>query len=134
MKDDSHLYLDVEALRRRGWTESLVKRFLGGPDRWGAVAHWLNFTGKREYFLGRVEQAEASPEFQGAFQLSLRRRKVGKAAAAEFAAERAMTAGAVRRWARALSEDDLRRMEIVGRVADIFKDARGRGYRTPHKA
>jgi hypothetical protein len=75
MLDDGHLYLDVEVLRARGWTESMVKRFLGAPDRWGPVNHYANFTGKRLYFLDRVEQVEAAADFEAAFHPSLTRRK-----------------------------------------------------------
>jgi hypothetical protein len=134
MIDDTHLYLDIEALRRRGWTEALVAKFLGEEDRRVAVNHWLNFAGKRVYFLGRVEQAESSAAFQKAYLASLRRRRIDEAGAAEFMAQRARTAGAVRRWEESLSDDDRQTLEVLGRVGALFKEARRRGWRTPHKA
>jgi hypothetical protein len=134
MKDDSHLYLDIETLRRRGWTEALIKKFLGEPDRRIPVDHWANFTGKSVYFLGRVEGAESDAEFQTAFQKSLHRRRIDQAGVANFMAERAKTAGAVDQWANSMTEDDLRRMEVSKRIAEIFQEARARGFRTPHKA
>ena len=41
------LYLDIFNLQARGWTESLVKRFLGDPDTMLSVNHFSNYTGKR---------------------------------------------------------------------------------------
>src|ERR1035437_4435646 len=76
MKSDDHLYLDVEGLRQRGWIESLVRRFLGAPDRWAFVDHWANTRGKRSYFLERVQLAEALPEFHDAFLRSINRRNL----------------------------------------------------------
>jgi hypothetical protein len=134
MKDDSHLYLDVETLRRRGWTESLIEKFLVQPDKRIPVAHWANFTGKGVYFLGRVEEAEAGVGFQTAFEKSLRRRRINEAGVAKFMEERAKTTGAVDRWANSLTEDDLRVMDVIEQVAAIVREARARGFRTPHKA
>ena len=50
--NDDHLLLDVTRLFERGWTENLIKRYLISPDRIKAVDHWLNYQGKRCYFLG----------------------------------------------------------------------------------
>src|SRR5207248_5395511 len=71
MKGDAHLYLDVDALFQRGWTESLIRKYLGQPDRWETVNHWANFRGKRTYYLGRVETAEANSQFQRDYERSL---------------------------------------------------------------
>lgn len=60
MNNDYQVHLDVETLRSRGWTDALIERFLGAPDRFEPVDHSRNFTGKRVYFLERVELAETS--------------------------------------------------------------------------
>ncbi|MFN9881357.1 MAG: hypothetical protein ACK557_23035, partial [Planctomycetota bacterium] len=68
-------YLDVEELRERGWTETLIQKFLGAAQMWLGVAHWANFTGKRAWTVERVEITERKPKFIEAYQKSLRRRR-----------------------------------------------------------
>jgi hypothetical protein len=84
MKNDDHLYLDVVQLSERGWTETMVKRFLGAPDRWKPVDHYANWTGKRTFFLERIQTTEASPEFEYAFSRSIRRRRIKEEKHAQF--------------------------------------------------
>jgi len=134
MKNDDHLYLDVVSLSERGWTETLIRRFLGAPDRWEAVDHWANWTGKRTYFLERVQNAEDSSEFENAFSRSLCRRKISQKQLAEFTEQRAKDRNAVREWRESLTSEDKKTMESLNKVAEIFQEARQRGYRTPHKA
>jgi len=78
----------MQQLSERGWTDALVKRFLGEPDGWEPVNHWANWTGKRTYFLKRVQIAEASPEFEAAYRRSVLRRKLTEQKIAAFAEQR----------------------------------------------
>ena len=133
MINGDHLYLDVDDLSARGWTESLVRKFLGAPDRWEPVDHFRNYTGKRTYFLERIEAAEASDEFSGAYRSSLKRRKVDDAGEAAFRAAREETAGAVRSWREQLTPDDLKLVGLLDAAAGEVEEARARGYRTPHR-
>jgi hypothetical protein len=133
MSSDEHLYLDVLDLYGRGWTETLIRRFLGEPDWWKAVDHWKNYTGKRAYFLERVEAAEASAEFEAAYRASLKRRKIDPAEAAAFLVVREETAGAVQAWRKRLSPEDIRTRGILDAAARELQAARERGYRTPHR-
>jgi hypothetical protein len=98
MSSDWHLYLDSNQLAMRGWTASLIERFLGEADLWLPVNHWANWTGKRTYFLERVELAEASVEFRTEFERSARRRKLSKKQVAAIEKCRSETAGAVKQW------------------------------------
>ena len=137
MKNDEHLYLDVVELSERGWTETLIRRFLGAPDGWKAVNHWANWTGKRTYFLERVLNAEDSPEFADALSRSFRRRKISPSSQMELAhvtEKRAKDRNAVREWRESLTDEDRKIKETLNEVVEIFEEARRRGYRTPHKA
>lgn len=133
MKDDSHLYLDVFALQGRGWTETLVKRFLGKPDQWATVDHWANYAGKRTYFLERVQQAEKSESFCEAFSKSVRRRKLKMKVVSRFMKNRKSTENHVEEWRLSLTSDDIKSMEVIEKMTEIMEEARRRGYRTPHK-
>jgi hypothetical protein len=135
MIEDDHLYLDVKALASRGWTRSLVQRFLGAPDQWGPVAHWANFTGKRVYFLGRVEQAEASQDFQSAFRLSVARR-LDQRQQDLYSAERVRTQGAVAAWQAQMAAEtpaEREKRRLMERFVEALESARAAGLRTPHK-
>jgi hypothetical protein len=98
MRTDWHLYLDSNQLALRGWTASLIKRFLGEADLWMSVNHWLNRTGKRTFFLERVELAEASDEFRTEFEKSAWRRQLSRKQIAAIKKCRSQTAGAVKQW------------------------------------
>ena len=98
MSSDWHLYLDSNQLALRGWTASLIKRFLGDADLWLPVNHWANWKGKRTFFLERVKLAEASVEFRTEFERSARRRKLSKKQVAAIEKCRSETAGAVKQW------------------------------------
>ena len=86
--DDDCIWLDIFDLRKRGWTEALVNKFLGKPERWIPVNHFRNFTGKRAYFLPRVEKAERSSQFNKDFGASLKRRKLDAKTIGEIMANR----------------------------------------------
>ena len=57
-------------LLRRGWTHTLIKRFLPKPDGVMAVNHWANFRGQDTYDPDRVSALEHSEEFAQAFMRS----------------------------------------------------------------
>jgi hypothetical protein len=133
MINDDHLYLDVQDLYARGWTESLIRKFLGVPDRWKPVDHFRNYTGKRTYFLERIEVAEAADEFRHAYQSSLKRRGIGPDGQAAFRAAREETLGAVQAWRQQLAPKDLESLGILTAAAGELEAARKRGYRTPHR-
>ena len=44
---DDQLYIDIFDLQARGWSGSLVKRFLGDPDTMLSVNHFIKYAGKR---------------------------------------------------------------------------------------
>jgi hypothetical protein len=134
MKDDSHLYIDAEALRQRGWTDALIKRFLGAPDRWDPVDHWANYKGKCTYFLERVHYAENSGDFRDAFVKSIKRRKLGKKQVESFLLARKTTSSEVAKWRESLTGEDIKDMRIFDEVTKLFEEIRRRGYRTPHKS
>src|SRR6202035_2529527 len=65
-----------EDLLTRGWTRALIERSLEREDYWHAVDHFRNYAGKKMYQRRRVELTEASAEFEAAFMLSAKRRRL----------------------------------------------------------
>ncbi len=134
MLGDDHLFVDVEALRARGWTEALIAKFLGKADSMEPVSHWANLTGKRTYYLGRVQSAEASDAFMEAFRRSVARRKCDRQKVALFVKARSLNRDAVVEWEAKRTPEQVQQDSILSQAASMFSEARRRGYRTPHKA
>lgn len=60
----------------RGWTDALIRKYLGDHDRRDSVDHWANFTGRDMYWAVRVDMAEAMPDFDADFLISAKRRRL----------------------------------------------------------
>ena len=132
---ESHTNKDftVEDLLTRGWTRALIERFLEPEDYRNTVNHFLNYAGKKMYQRRRVELTEASAEFEAGFMLSAKRRRLSP----ERIDATCTRIRDLRESRDQLREGNIRvlsQQEIVFRnVADLFEQARARGYRTPHK-
>ncbi len=133
MSDTDRFYLDHVQLRARGWTRTMVERFLVRPDRWETVNYWANFKGKATYFVERVLLAEHSPAFKRAFEASARRRRLALQALTEIATTRALVDDDYRAWLKTVTPEDVQRMVALTEAARAFEQVRARGYRTPHK-
>ena len=133
MTNDEHLYLDHVQLRARGWTRTLVETYLVKPDRWASVNYWANYKGKATYFVERVMQVESRSDFRAALQASVNRRKLPAEDLADMEAERSRVDNDYRAWLKALTPEEVRTMLILNDAAEVFEEARSRGYRTPHK-
>ena len=123
----------VEDLLTRGWTLTLIERFLGREDYRDPVDHFRNYAGKKMYQRRRVELTEASAEFEAAFILSAKRRRL----ASETIDATCTRIRELRESRDQLREANIRVLsqeEIVFRkCAELFEQARARDYRTPHK-
>lgn len=128
------VHLDVQQLRSRGWTDALIQRFLGAPDARVSVDHWANYSGKRVFFLERVELAEASRDFLTAFDTSVRRRKLSPVAVEGFRSMQRSTAGDLKAWRESRTGDDIRADVAIRKATQVLEEASRRGFRTPHKA
>jgi hypothetical protein len=66
---------------KRFWTDSLIKKFLGAPDKLGINQLYRTGPKVRLYNLKRVVDAERTTEFQEAFIASQKRSKQSKTVA-----------------------------------------------------
>jgi hypothetical protein len=123
----------VEDLLTRGWTRTLIERFLEHEDYRNPVDHFRNYSGKKIFLRRRVELIESSAEFEAAFTLSARRRRLPpERIDATFTRMRELRES--RDQLREANIRVLSQEEIVFRkIAELFEQARARGYRTPHK-
>ncbi len=60
---DRMTYVTLEGLRRRGWTDGMVRDLLGHPDVQGRNPRRWSVAPVRLYLLARVEAVERAPEF-----------------------------------------------------------------------
>jgi len=127
-------YLEVKDLREMGWTRRLIERHLGPPDELFPVDHWANWSGKKAWHRQTVELVEMTQGFEADFLRSAKRRKLPREIVEavvdriySYREGRGLTPDAIE------SEVECRKKAILKRAADIFTEARRRGYRTPHK-
>jgi hypothetical protein len=123
----------VEDLLTRGWTLTLIERFLGREDYRDPVDHFRNYAGKKIFQRRRVELAESSAEFESAFTVSAKRRSLPPERI-DATCTRIRELRESRDQLREANIRVLSQEEIVFRnIAELFEQARARGYRTPHK-
>jgi hypothetical protein len=117
---EGQTYLDVPGLFIRGWTENLVRKFLGEPDTLTGVNHWLNFSAKRCYSLSRVEMTEVREDFKEAFQRSVRKRKLNADAVNGFNMERKIARQQVKVWIGSLARNDVGYLNLSTSAESIY--------------
>ncbi|MEV8590823.1 hypothetical protein [Streptomyces sp. NPDC051180] len=80
---DRTIYVSFTGVRRRGWTDAMVRDLLGTPDVQGRDPRRWSLAPVRLYLLARVESVERTPEFS-----ETSARAPARSAAAEAHAER----------------------------------------------
>ena len=73
-------------LKARGWTEAMIREYLGKADALAKNPHYRSASPMRLYYQERVQEAEKSDGFTSRKALAAGRSKAGKAAAATRAA------------------------------------------------
>ncbi|MEV4939244.1 hypothetical protein [Streptomyces zaomyceticus] len=81
---DRTTYVTLAGVRRRGWTDTMVRDLLGTPDIQGRDPRRWSLAPLRLYLLARVETVERTPEFAETSTLSPAR----SSAAAAYAERR----------------------------------------------
>jgi hypothetical protein len=84
---DQPSLLTLTQLKERGWTPTLVKKFLGSPDATKPNPHYRSAAPMQLYSLARVELVEQEDGWKTAQARSTVRSEAGKIIAARIAAE-----------------------------------------------
>jgi hypothetical protein len=66
--------IGIDDLKIRGWTDAMIRDYLGDEDFRTSVDHWANFSGRKVWYIERVVAAEVLPDFKERFIASLNRR------------------------------------------------------------
>jgi hypothetical protein len=80
-------YLTMAGLRERGWTDGMIREYLGEPDDTRANPRYSSAAPMKLYLAERADAAESSPEWAERKVLGARRRAVVMAAADRKRAE-----------------------------------------------
>jgi len=71
--EPARTHVSAAGLRARGWTDGIVRRLLGEPDRLSAHPRFRSAPWTRMYRVERVEAAEQSAEFRSGAAFAARR-------------------------------------------------------------
>jgi hypothetical protein len=95
-------YLTMKDLRERGWTDAMVREYLGAPDATRPNPTYRSAAPLRLYLAERAETAEASSKWAERKALAAKRRATGLAVANR---KRAETEELAQRLAKELTAD-----------------------------
>lgn len=126
---DQTTELTTTELLKRGWTRTLIKRFLPRPDGCIPVNHYHNFRGQDTYATVKIWNVEQSKEFETAFVRSWKGRMKSVAPNHALKILRAEPPPII----SDRTKEEIQRDSMLAKAAGIFMEARMRGYRTPHK-
>ena len=133
MTKTSQIEFTTTELLERGWTRTLLKRFLPRPDGCVPVGHWANFRGQDTYSAVKVWNVEQSGTFEEAFLRTWKGRTKGRMKGTSPKAVLEEMRKDPHPELPRLTKEDLRRNTIIMEVAGILAEMRARGFRTPHK-
>ena len=133
MNDKESLELTTNELLARGWTRTLIKRFLPHPDGCAPVDHWANFRGTDTYAATKVWNIQQSEDFEAAFLNCWKGRKSGRMAATKSEDVLAEMRKAPHPKIPRRTKEDIKQDTAIAEAAAIMESMRARGFRTPHK-
>ena len=122
-------FVTTSDLVKRGWTRTLIKRFLARPDCRLPVDHWKNYRGQNAYSPSRIWHVEQSREFELAFLKTWRGRMQLEDVRSRLLAIRSSEHPDVHQ----MSVEELRLQTLAANAAGQLDLARRQGFRTPHK-
>ncbi|WP_435231688.1 hypothetical protein ACMAZE_08485 [Pseudopelagicola sp. nBUS_20] len=133
MKHQEKLELTTSELLERGWTRTLIKRFLPRPDGCIPVDYWANFRGQDTYSAIKVWNLEQSDTFSSAFLKTWNGRKSGRMKGTTPQKVLVEMRKAPHPKVPPRTKDDIQLETLIAEISGIFEEVRARGYRTPHR-
>lgn len=127
------LELTTNELLERGWTKTLIKRFLPRPDGCVPVNHWANFRGQNTYASVKIWNIEQSEKFGLAFLRTWNgRNKVRMKVTSPEVVLKKMRRERHPKIPKKTREE-IKLDTAVLKAAGIMEEIRARGFRTPNK-
>ncbi len=130
MNDQSNpQFLTTIQLLERGWTKTLIERFLPTPDGCSAVNHWMNFRGQDTYAAVKIWNVEQTSDFATAFLKSWKGRMRDREPDVVLAELKAQPHPEILKRGR----DEIVQATHIAEAAGHILWARLKGLKTPHK-
>ncbi len=127
-------YLTVQDLLDAGWTRGLIDRYLGPPDRLFPVNHFRNFYGKKAWRIEWVDSQMMTQGFELGYLRSAKSRRLPKFQIEEMIDRIYQLREEAPTKVEVIKSEEQRKLNAVFYdIAELFSEARRRGYRTPHK-
>jgi hypothetical protein len=133
MNGPENLERTTTELLERGWTRTLLKRFMPRPDGCVSVDHWANFRGQNTYSAIKVWNIEQSEEFGIAFLKTWKGRNKGRMKNTTPEVVLAEMRKDPHPKIPKRSKEEIERDSVILEIAGSLEKIRARGYRTPHK-
>lgn len=111
-KQKKQEYISCSGIKYRGWTDSMIKKFLPAvPDKEEVNPHYAFAAPMKLYKLKRIEKIEKTPEFINAMEKS-KSRKAGAAKAVQTKRQKAIS------WAETVEIDipDMEKKDLTKRA------------------
>lgn len=105
-------FLSLAALKERGWTDALVRDFLGEADKTKTNPIYKKAAPMKLFEAGRVEATESQPEFLEAFERAQSRSKAARDRARKKALELASEMESISIQIPRENPDEVRRLAI----------------------
>lgn len=77
-RNERQLYYSRSDLKKRGWTDAMINRFLSDPDRTGVNPHYSTAAPMKYYLCKRVHKVEESTKYSEWVQKNANRRKAAR--------------------------------------------------------
>lgn len=122
-------FLTTKQLLERGWTKTLIKRFLPNPDGYAPVSHWMNFRGQDTYAAVKIWNVEQTAEFASAFLKSWKGRMTDRSPKDVLAELKQQPHPEI----PTRSKEEIVRDTHLAAAAGYLRVAIDRGLWTPHK-
>ncbi len=127
-------YLTVQELMDTGWTRGLIDRFLGPPNRLLPVNHFRNFHGKKAWRIEWIESMMMTQGFETGYLRSAKSRRLPVTQVEQMIDLIYTLREEAPMKVEVLESEEQRKLNACFYdIAELFSEARRRGYRTPHK-
>ena len=125
------LELTTNELLERGWTKTLIKRFLPRPDGCVPVDHWANYRGQNTYASVKIWNIEQSEKFALAFRRTWNGRNKGRMKDTSPEAVLKKMRREHHPKIPKKTREEIKVDTLLLEAAGFLKNIRARGYRTP---
>ena len=117
-ENSKNTHYTKSTLLQRGWSKSLIERFLGKPDKESLNPHYRNSSPLKLFLIERVEKVESNPAFQVELDKT-KKRSIDRKIVAEKIRDKTLD------WARSLHKPDFEKLSkesLLSEACEHYND------------